>query len=367
MEHNCERHPFEVAGGTCRSCQGSFCPDCLLYAFGPDQEPYCKACAITAGGVRSTARNRRRVPAEPIATTDRTRGRSGGFFSRLRGKQDQRDEVETLEPEELFGQDEADEFSLLEAQRLPSQPDEEPEPEPSPTPNIAPPAPSGEEPELVHRALADEVAGGLDLSGADDPRWSRRGTGDTGEPALPPVGPEAQIEPADPVTPADPTTLLPEPPEPPTPTDSPSEPAAPTTPLLPEPPEPAAADTFTADGTPLFAAESPAEDRLEPAATPPAPNDPPPVNQAPPEQEPAAPTTGIDDLPPLFAAEAREPTLPDEDRLEPAAMTATGPTEHPPVSPASDVSSEAGPTARVTVTDEDTLELLRRIADLTRP
>ncbi|MET1050785.1 MAG: hypothetical protein ABWZ55_14275, partial [Acidimicrobiales bacterium] len=57
MAHICQVHPYEAAEGLCRSCGGPFCADCLVYPFGPVKPPYCVPCAVTAAGVRKSARN----------------------------------------------------------------------------------------------------------------------------------------------------------------------------------------------------------------------------------------------------------------------------------------------------------------------
>jgi hypothetical protein len=51
----CERHPSEVADTTCRHCRGPFCSRCLVFPFGPGKPALCVACALAAGGVRSSA------------------------------------------------------------------------------------------------------------------------------------------------------------------------------------------------------------------------------------------------------------------------------------------------------------------------
>jgi len=51
----CDKHLFEEASGMCRACRRPFCTDCLVYAQGPNNAPYCIPCALTAAGVRSTA------------------------------------------------------------------------------------------------------------------------------------------------------------------------------------------------------------------------------------------------------------------------------------------------------------------------
>ena len=48
----CGRHQFETAQGQCRTCGGLFCEDCLVYALGPKQPPFCIPCAVVAGGIR---------------------------------------------------------------------------------------------------------------------------------------------------------------------------------------------------------------------------------------------------------------------------------------------------------------------------
>ena len=57
MEGRCAKHQFEAAGDVCRACGNEFCPECLVYSFGPDKPPFCIACALAAAGVRTTAGN----------------------------------------------------------------------------------------------------------------------------------------------------------------------------------------------------------------------------------------------------------------------------------------------------------------------
>jgi hypothetical protein len=56
----CDKHLFEEATGMCRTCRRPFCPDCLVYAQGPNKAPFCIPCALTAAGVRSTAASQAR-------------------------------------------------------------------------------------------------------------------------------------------------------------------------------------------------------------------------------------------------------------------------------------------------------------------
>lgn len=55
MDGHCEKHVFEATEGLCRTCGGEFCGDCLVYAYGRKKPPYCVSCALSAGGVRSSA------------------------------------------------------------------------------------------------------------------------------------------------------------------------------------------------------------------------------------------------------------------------------------------------------------------------
>lgn len=52
---SCMKHPHERGIALCGRCGGSWCKDCLVYAFGPAKPPYCMECAMFAGGVRSSA------------------------------------------------------------------------------------------------------------------------------------------------------------------------------------------------------------------------------------------------------------------------------------------------------------------------
>jgi hypothetical protein len=53
----CNRHSFEYAENVCSRCGIAFCHDCLVYPRGPKKPPLCVPCAISAAGVRSSARN----------------------------------------------------------------------------------------------------------------------------------------------------------------------------------------------------------------------------------------------------------------------------------------------------------------------
>jgi uncharacterized Zn finger protein (UPF0148 family) len=55
MEERCVQHQFEPAADLCRNCGHEHCSECLVYAFGKDQAPYCVSCALAASGVRSNA------------------------------------------------------------------------------------------------------------------------------------------------------------------------------------------------------------------------------------------------------------------------------------------------------------------------
>ena len=48
---SCGEHPDKRSVGVCRSCDGEFCVDCLVFSFGRMKPPYCVACALQASGV----------------------------------------------------------------------------------------------------------------------------------------------------------------------------------------------------------------------------------------------------------------------------------------------------------------------------
>jgi hypothetical protein len=49
---SCHTHGEQPAAGTCRSCRGEFCRDCLVYSYGSAKPPYCIRCALIAAGAR---------------------------------------------------------------------------------------------------------------------------------------------------------------------------------------------------------------------------------------------------------------------------------------------------------------------------
>jgi hypothetical protein len=52
LDTRCVRHQFEPAVDRCRTCDQSFCTECLVYSFGPTKPPFCMHCALAASGVR---------------------------------------------------------------------------------------------------------------------------------------------------------------------------------------------------------------------------------------------------------------------------------------------------------------------------
>ena len=143
MAHICQVHPYEAAEGLCRSCGGPFCADCLVYPFGPVKPPYCVPCAVTAAGVRKSARNP--TVAVPKETKQRLKewrkARKRDLASPPPdgvGTWQRMDEADSAVDETAV---EAQAAAEREALRLPP-----PEPE-TPTPpagvNLAPPGPSG--------------------------------------------------------------------------------------------------------------------------------------------------------------------------------------------------------------------------------
>ena len=52
LDSRCARHQFEPAVDRCRTCDESFCTECLVYSFGTNKPPFCTQCALAASGVR---------------------------------------------------------------------------------------------------------------------------------------------------------------------------------------------------------------------------------------------------------------------------------------------------------------------------
>jgi hypothetical protein len=55
MQGRCDKHLFETATDVCQQCGHEFCPDCLVYSFGPKKPPFCVPCAVAAAGIRHNA------------------------------------------------------------------------------------------------------------------------------------------------------------------------------------------------------------------------------------------------------------------------------------------------------------------------
>jgi hypothetical protein len=66
LDERCARHQFEAAVDQCRQCGFAFCPECLVYAFGERQPPFCIPCALAAAGVRSGAARQPAMPRKEL-------------------------------------------------------------------------------------------------------------------------------------------------------------------------------------------------------------------------------------------------------------------------------------------------------------
>ena len=301
MAHICQVHPYEAAEGLCRSCGGPFCADCLVYPFGPVKPPYCVPCAVTAAGVRKSARNP--TVAVPKETKQRLKewrkARKRDLASPPPdgvGTWQRMDEADSAVDEVAV---EAQAAAEREALRLPP-----PEPE-TPTPpagvNLAPPGPAGTD-------WRGEVASPATDVGAPGPRTDH-GPADL---AAFGIGPDPAFNaPAEATGWAPPTdqvpVALPEP--------------APVPAATPDPPVPAASDTFTPptnEATPFTPSsyEPPTSD----TATPPTNEATPftPSSYEPPTSDTATPPTN---QPTPFTPSSYEP--PTSDTFTPPANQAT--------------------------------------------
>jgi hypothetical protein len=66
LDERCARHQFEAAVDQCRQCGFAFCGECVVYAFGEHQPPYCIPCALAASGVRSGAARQPALPKKEL-------------------------------------------------------------------------------------------------------------------------------------------------------------------------------------------------------------------------------------------------------------------------------------------------------------
>ena len=170
MAHICQVHPYEVAEGLCRSCGGPFCADCLVYPFGPVKPPYCVPCAVSAAGVRTSARN------PTVAVPKETKRRLKEW--RKARKRD----LESPPPDGVATWQKMDEAAVAdeedtaaaqaaaerEALRLP--PPKPETPTPPPGINLAPPGPPGSDwrDEIAIPTTDDAVTGRGPASGEPD-------------------------------------------------------------------------------------------------------------------------------------------------------------------------------------------------------
>jgi hypothetical protein len=52
LSFSCVKHPMTMAHHICGECGHQFCPECVVFPFGPSKAPRCIACALELGGVR---------------------------------------------------------------------------------------------------------------------------------------------------------------------------------------------------------------------------------------------------------------------------------------------------------------------------
>ncbi len=103
LNTQCVRHQFELAQDICRGCGYEFCSECIVYAFGPDEPPFCVSCALTASGVRSNT-GRPALPKREIRRRLKERHLLTG-----RGKEPEKIEVQAVEIDWSIPDDQATE------------------------------------------------------------------------------------------------------------------------------------------------------------------------------------------------------------------------------------------------------------------
>ena len=73
MQGRCEKHLFEAAEDRCGKCGLEYCPECLVYSFGPKRPPFCIPCAVSAAGIRTSAGGGRGLPRREAKRLERER------------------------------------------------------------------------------------------------------------------------------------------------------------------------------------------------------------------------------------------------------------------------------------------------------
>ena len=143
MAHICQVHPYEAAEGLCRSCGGPFCADCLVYPFGPTKPPYCVPCAVTAAGVRKSARN----PTVVVPKENKRRLKEWRKARKRDLNSPPPDGVATWQKmddaDAAVDAEAAEEQAAAEREALRLPPPEPETPTPPPGVNLAPPGPAG--------------------------------------------------------------------------------------------------------------------------------------------------------------------------------------------------------------------------------
>lgn len=98
MEERCLEHQFEPAEDQCRTCGNAFCNECLVYSFGPNEPPFCLACALAAAGVRSNAGRRPTVSRRELRRQQRETKKARKAAEAA--KADQRPQIDWSVPDE---------------------------------------------------------------------------------------------------------------------------------------------------------------------------------------------------------------------------------------------------------------------------
>jgi hypothetical protein len=100
MARVCVEHPSQHSENLCGHCGLEFCPDCLVYPRGRRKLPLCVPCALTAGGVRSSARRRTGLSRRQIKRRVRERERELAQLAKFAAVAQEPPEVPVASPHE---------------------------------------------------------------------------------------------------------------------------------------------------------------------------------------------------------------------------------------------------------------------------
>lgn len=76
MSSACVKHPMAEGDFVCGTCGHDYCPECVVFPFGPSKPAMCITCALVAGGVRRRPTDHPRLHRREVRRRIRRGGRA---------------------------------------------------------------------------------------------------------------------------------------------------------------------------------------------------------------------------------------------------------------------------------------------------